>query len=312
MIYKINYKIIFSLKIISIYLILFFLFILSSCSTTQLAVDVIKKAQKEIEKPIVDGKDLGPGGVYKIGKPYIIKGVRYVPKLDLNYDKTGIASWYGKDFHGKRTANGEIYNMNALTAAHKTLPMPTYVQVINLDNGRSIVVRVNDRGPFVNNRIIDMSKRGAQLLGFQKQGLAKVRVKVIGDTSESFISKKPNTTKEEKDQVIAAPIKVVTSKPINEKSNSLKVNKNTPIIALEPIESADIYIQFGSFILYNNANKLSAKLTPFGETKITSIIHNEKEFFRVRMGPIKNIELADMKLEQVIQNGFIKAKIIID
>ncbi len=301
-----------SLNYIFIYFNFLFLIIFSSCSTTQLAVDVIKKTQKKIEKPLVNNKNLGPGGVYKIGNPYVINGVKYFPKLDLTYDKTGIASWYGKDFHGKRTANGEIYNMNALTAAHKTLPMPTYVQVINLENGRSIVVRVNDRGPFVNNRIIDMSRRGAQLLGFQKQGIAKVRVKVIGDTNESFISKKPNTSQEEKNQVIAAPIKTVTSKPINENSDSLNKKKNIALIALEPLESTDIFIQFGSFVLYNNANKLSAKLSPFGETKITSVIYKNKEFFRVRMGPIKNIELADKILEEVILNGFINAKIIID
>ena len=298
-------------KKINFFKVFIFIF-LTSCSTTHLAVDVLKKAQKEIEKPKVDKADLGPGGIYKIGNPYIIKGVRYVPKLDLNYDKTGIASWYGKQFHGKRTANGEIYNMNALTAAHKTLPMPTYVQVINLENGRSLVVRVNDRGPFVNNRIIDMSKRGAQLLGFEKQGIAKVRVKVIGDTTESFISKKPNTSQEEKDLVVAAPLKSVISKPFNNNVNSAVKTKKTSLISLEPLESNDIYIQFGSFVLYNNANKLSARLTPFGETKISSKILNNKEFFRVRMGPIKTIEMADEKLEKVIQGGYLNAKIIID
>ena len=312
MICKLNKKNLFTRKFNLIYFNFSLLLIFSSCTTTQLAVDVIKKAQKEIEKPAVSNKNLGPGGVYKIGNPYVINGVRYTPKLDLNYDKTGIASWYGKDFHGKRTANGETYNMNALTAAHKTLPMPTYVQVINLENGRSIVVRVNDRGPFVNNRIIDMSRRGAQLLGFQKQGIAKVRVKVIGDTSESFISKKPNTSQEEKDQVIAAPVNVVTSKPINDKNNFSNDRKNIALIALEPLESANIYIQFGSFVLYDNANKLSAKLSPYGETKITSIIYKDKEFFRVRMGPIKNIQIADKKLEEIIQNGFINARIIVD
>ena len=290
----------------------FILIFLTSCSTTQLAVDVLKKAQKEIDKPNLNKADLGPGGIYKIGNPYIIKGVRYVPKLDLNYDKTGVASWYGKQFHGKRTANGEVYNMNALTAAHKTLPMPTYVQVINLENGRSIVVRVNDRGPFVNNRIIDMSKRGAQLLGFEKQGLAKVRVKVIGDTSESFISKKPNTSEEEKNLVVAVPVKSVLSKPISNNIDTTLKNNKTSLIALEPLESNDIYIQFGSFILYNNANKLSARLSPYGETKISSVILNNKEYFRVRMGPIQNIKNADKKLESVINDGFVNAKIIID
>ena len=110
------------------------------------------------------------GGYKKVGDPYKINGETYYPKDDPSYDETGIASWYGTQFHGKRTANGETYNMNALTAAHKTLAMPSYVKVTNLRNGRSIVVRVNDRGPFAKGRIIDMSRRGAQLLGFSEAG----------------------------------------------------------------------------------------------------------------------------------------------
>jgi len=300
-------------KIQKNYFLLFFLLSVSltSCSTTQLAVNVLKNAKKEIEQPDINKARLGPGGIYKIGNPYVINGVRYIPKLDLSYDKTGIASWYGKAFHGKRTANGEIYNMNGLTAAHKTLPMPTYVQVINLENGRSIVVRINDRGPFVNNRIIDMSKRGAELLGFKSQGITKVRVKVIGDTKESFISKKPKTSEEEKNQVIAAPVKSVSSTPL--KSDiSLKNNKKNSQIALEPLESNDIYIQFGSFNLYNNANKLAAQISPIGKANISSVIIKKQEFFRVRIGPISIIEEADKMLDRAIKNGFTNAKIIID
>src|SRR5690349_21565245 len=120
---------------------------------------------------------------YKLGKPYQIEGAWYYPKVDYDYSETGIASWYGPDFHGKSTANGEIFDQNALTAAHKTLPMPTIVRVTNLENGRSIEVRINDRGPFVNNRIIDLTRRGAQLLGFEAQGTARVRVQVMKEDS---------------------------------------------------------------------------------------------------------------------------------
>jgi rare lipoprotein A len=116
---------------------------------------------------------------YKVGKPYAIDGVWYYPAVDYNYAETGIASWYGPDFHGLATANGETYDMNALTAAHRTLPMPSMVRVTNLDNGRQIALRINDRGPFVNNRIIDVSRRAAQLLGFEQQGTARVRVEIM-------------------------------------------------------------------------------------------------------------------------------------
>src|SRR5580698_1169108 len=118
----------------------------------------------------------GGQGIYKVGNPYQIDGTWYYPSEDWNYNETGIASWYGEQFHGKYTANGEIFDLNQLTAAHRTLPMPTVVRVTNLDNGRSIEVRVNDRGPYARGRIIDMSRRAAQLLGFEGQGTAKVRV----------------------------------------------------------------------------------------------------------------------------------------
>lgn len=120
------------------------------------------------------------GGIYKVGNPYQINGVWYYPKEDPNYDETGIGSWYGEQFHAKVTANGEIFDMNEVTAAHPTLPMPSLVRVTNLENGRSIVVRVNDRGPYVNGRIIDLSRRSAQLLGYDRQGTARVRVQYLG------------------------------------------------------------------------------------------------------------------------------------
>ena len=126
-------------------------------------------------------------GYYKIGAPYQVEGVWYYPGVDNSYDETGIASWYGPDFHGKYTANGEVYNMNDLTAAHPTLPLPSVVRVTNLDNGRSIVVRVNDRGPYVRGRIIDLSRRAAQLIGMIGTGTAKVRVQILPDESRQAV-----------------------------------------------------------------------------------------------------------------------------
>ncbi len=120
------------------------------------------------------------GGVYSVGKPYKVKGKWYHPKHDPKYDETGVASWYGDDFHGRRTSNGEVYNMYALSAAHRTVPVPSYVRVTNPVNGRSIVVRVNDRGPFHENRIIDLSKRTAQVLEITKSGIGRVRVQYVG------------------------------------------------------------------------------------------------------------------------------------
>jgi rare lipoprotein A len=120
------------------------------------------------------------GGVYRVGKPYTVAGRTYTPEENIDYVADGLASWYGDDFHGRYTANGEVYDMNSISAAHPTLPLPSYVRVTNLANRRSIVVRVNDRGPYVGNRIIDLSSKTAQLLGFHGKGVARVRVEYIG------------------------------------------------------------------------------------------------------------------------------------
>jgi len=133
------------------------------------------------ERVIAPGEPVPKGGgVYRVGHPYVVGGRTYVPQEDVNYSAVGYASWYGDDFHGRYTANGEIFDMNAITAAHPTLPLPSYVRVTNLKNHKSIVVRVNDRGPYVGNRLIDLSVRTAKLLGFYGNGLAKVKVDYIG------------------------------------------------------------------------------------------------------------------------------------
>jgi rare lipoprotein A len=120
------------------------------------------------------------GGVYRVGAPYVVAGRVYVPEENPAYRAEGLASWYGEDFHGRMTANGEIFDLNGISAAHPTLPLPCYVRVTDLSNGRSIIVRVNDRGPYHGNRIIDVSVRTAQLLGFQTNGTAWVRVEYVG------------------------------------------------------------------------------------------------------------------------------------
>ena len=117
---------------------------------------------------------------YKVGKPYQVRGVWYYPKDQPHYDEIGIASWYGAQFHNQYTADGEMFDMRLPSAAHKTLPLPSLVEVTNLANGKKIVVRVNDRGPFVDGRVIDMSKAAAELLGFSAQGVTRVRVRYVG------------------------------------------------------------------------------------------------------------------------------------
>lgn len=120
------------------------------------------------------------GGTFRVGKPYTVAGRVYVPEEDTTYREEGMASWYGDDFHGRQTANGEVFDMASLTAAHPTLPMPSYARVTNLSNGKSLIVRVNDRGPYHGNRLIDVSNRAAELLEFKGNGVARVRVEYVG------------------------------------------------------------------------------------------------------------------------------------
>jgi rare lipoprotein A len=129
----------------------------------------------ELGQPVPKG-----GGVYRVGKPYMVGGREYVPEENRSYRREGLASWYGNDFHGRLTANGEVYDMEAISAAHPTMPMPSYARVTNLKTRKSLIVRVNDRGPYHANREIDVSSKAAELLGFKGYGVAQVRVEYVG------------------------------------------------------------------------------------------------------------------------------------
>lgn len=128
-------------------------------------------------------------GYFKIGNPYEIEGVSYFPQNYEEYEETGVASWYGPDFHGKPTANGEIYDSFTMTAAHPTLPLPSMVRVTNLRNGKSVIVRVNDRGPFSKSRVIDVSEKAADELGFKGQGTTEVRIQLLRNDTDELLEK---------------------------------------------------------------------------------------------------------------------------
>ena len=149
---------------------------LTSCSQTQYAAHVVKQIPMPGDRP-------ESTGIYKVGTPYTIKNRQYYPAETFNHTEIGIASWYGPNFHGKLTANGEIFDKNELTAAHRTLQLPSIIRVTNMQNGRSLYLRVNDRGPFANDRVLDVSERAASLLGFKNQGTTKVKIEVIPDAS---------------------------------------------------------------------------------------------------------------------------------
>ncbi len=156
--------------------------VLANCASGNLSSRVDPKYGVSSSPRVVAFGDPVPkgGGTYRVGKPYTVGGRVYIPEEDINYREEGLASWYGDDFHGRLTANGEVFDMGSLTAAHPTLPMPSYARVTNLSNGKSLIVRVNDRGPYHGNRLIDVSNKAAELLEFKGNGVAKVRVEYVG------------------------------------------------------------------------------------------------------------------------------------
>ncbi|MFN7191250.1 MAG: septal ring lytic transglycosylase RlpA family protein [Rhodospirillales bacterium] len=187
--------------------------VLGACAELKFGVNAVKKIQGPSTEQAA-APPVRPQGIYKVGEPYQIAGAWYYPAEDWSYAESGIASFYGgersgTDFHGRLTANGELYDMNALTAAHTTLPMPSLVRVTNLENGRSIVLRVNDRGPVARGRIIDVSRRAAQLLGFEGQGTARVRVEIQAEESRRL--KAALTGRDEIQTVAAVPRTAVAS-----------------------------------------------------------------------------------------------------
>ncbi len=273
---------------------------------------------------------------YKIGKPYQVGGIWYYPKADYEYNETGIASWYGPGFDGKRTANGEIFDTNGLSAAHKTLPMPSMVRVTNLENGRSITVRVNDRGPFSPGRIIDLSRRGAQLLGFIERGTARVRVEIMAEDSQILAAA---ASKQGGDSLPpppkAAPAGEVTAGGLEPIAGS-KVSPGTPqaqagsapaapqqggqMVLPEPdgkvtqlaVKPTNLYIQAGAFLRQANANQLTGQLKKFGPVRVSPVTVGAQRYYRVRIGPMASVQQADETLKRMISDGHPESRIVID
>ena len=276
-----------------------------------------------------------PAGVYKVGTPYQINGTWYYPRVDYDYSETGIASWYGPGFAGNLTANGEIYDPSAMTAAHRTLPMPSVVRVTNLENGRSLTLRINDRGPFARSRIIDVSQRAAALLGFERQGTAKVRVEIVEDESRR-LAVAALSGEAARAAPRAAPMVAVKAETLPgsatlrapkgpaarqtalaaaRDAGTARATAGSPAgqaVVTGPAGIYDIYVQAGAFTNFDNANRLRARLSSLGEVSIAKAMVEDTEFFRVRIGPLAEVEQADRMLELLLVNGHNEARVVID
>lgn len=289
------------------------------CSEVQMAAHTAKSVRDSGESRQI--------GSYKIGQPYQIKGVWYHPKVDYKYNETGIASWYGPGFHGKPTANGETYDQHDLTAAHPTLPIPSMVRVTNLENGRSLKLRINDRGPFANNRVIDISKRGAQLLGFEKQGTAKVRIAVLENESRQLAAAaqgkqgseptiqqavyEPEEIKPTEQQVAAAPVTRVSTEGLPESIDQKDTPEPDGVVSQESVDSSDLFIQAGSFTDYTNATRLADQLSSHGDVRIAPASIDGRDFYRVQIGPVPSVDEADGLLDNLIANGYKQSHVVV-
>jgi rare lipoprotein A len=280
------------------------------------------------------------GGRYHVGKPYQVAGRWFTPKEQPNYDKEGKASWYGEAFHKRKTSNGEWFDMNRLTAAHATLPLPSYVKVTNLENGREVVVRVNDRGPFVGPRIIDLSKKSAVVLGFKQQGKADVRVQYIGpaplDDNGSHLlamnkelqngtSLRTMIARADRHKGRAPPetgTMVAETKPVKKKPVAVPEPEVTTVAytppapdpaeatTAEPVYETSYYVQLGSFTDPDNAARARDHFSTVWPVQFIELMGSSGPVYRVRLGPIATAADAETALQDAYAAGFGDSRLV--
>lgn len=309
-----------------------------ACAELSFLSQASKSVGNAVVPPTADPELPELGASYKIGSPYQIKNIWYYPKEDFSYVEEGIASWYGPGFHGKHTANGAIFDENRVSAAHRTLPLPSMVRVTNLENGRSLKVIVNDRGPFAHSRIIDVSRRAAQLLGFEVKGTALVRVEVLEAESRKLsaaVSGGPafvQVTKPEPPPPQTAPTAAVAGEdlsappgtasssvqqadlpreeaPIERPEAETSIDTDLEVVPVTPDPS--VFIQAGAFGQFHNADRARASLSYLGPIIVEEITRSSTPLFRVRLGPLKDDERLESLLVAVIEAGYTDAQIVV-
>jgi rare lipoprotein A len=240
-----------------------------------------------------------------------VAGKWYHPRDDRDYDEKGIASWYGPGFHAKATATGEIYDQDALTAAHKTLPMPSYVEVTNLDNGRRATLRINDRGPFVDKRIIDLSRRSAQLLGVDRTGLARVRVRRVhlSDREIARLGLLPSARGRPQPQAVQVAI---TPAPVVRPPQRITVppperTAAAPAAPVTFVPPGALFIQVAALSDRGRADALAGALESLGPPNVEPTATG---LYRVRLGPFADAAAAAKVLDELQAAGYSDARVV--
>ncbi|HRK98391.1 MAG TPA: septal ring lytic transglycosylase RlpA family protein [Alphaproteobacteria bacterium] len=272
-------------------------------------------------------------GTFKVGNPYTVLGRTYYPRETYSYTETGISSWYGPGFHGKKTASGETYSQYEMTAAHRTLQMPSLVRVTNLSNGKSVVVRVNDRGPFAKGRIIDVSERAAGLLGMKGAGTAKVKLELLANESRALAQAAKNGKSTKGVEVAynktghlpkAFRGPVISDVPMTENDITQTAEAESvsghvtgghfypnPVVEQQPVTATSLYVQVGAFGQESNARNLAVKMASIASTKVEPVTYGGKTLYKVRLGPLDSVRTADSVLSKVLSSGQSDAIIIV-
>lgn len=289
--------------------------VLAACATPQ------PKLSTRLPGSTPYGQPSGKGGTYKVGAPYQVAGVWYVPHEDPNYDATGIASWYGPDFHMKPTANGETFDMNMPSAAHTTLPLPSLVDVTNLENGKTLRVRVNDRGPFVGGRVIDLSRDAARQLGYEGKGTANVRVRYVGPA--------PLGSEEDRRYAAAGANPTLPRSPIPYESlgrapspgavTSQALPTLTPAapkppvatVSMPPVPATAVYrVQAGAFSNAGAAERVASQLALTGPATIEPVTRDGVTLYRVMVQSAGDETEAWALRDRVAASGYADARVI--
>ncbi len=251
----------------------------------------------------------------RVGPPYEVNGRWYVPTPEPGYEQVGQGSWYGPNFHGLRTANGEVYDQEALTAAHPTLPLNSLVQVTNLENGREIIVRINDRGPFVGERLIDLTRAGAALLGYERAGHARVHVRYLGPAPRRVNANGANVAAQQ--PPMAAPSSAPSSMPDDSglaggPMSLLPENTGAPTpapaihtAAYAPPSPGAFVVQVGAFSDPANAQRVRGAVEEAGPVEIdVRRTATGAELFRVRVGPFQSAADAERAQQTLAALGY--------
>ena len=295
---------------------------------------VVQEQIPEIQPQVVDNTpsdvaktNFAALGTYKIGNPYLIDGVSYYPHEDYNYSEIGMASWYGPSFSGGKTANGEIFDETKFTAAHRTLPMPSLVRVTNLENGISMTLKVNDRGPYARDRIIDLSSAAADVLRIKEKGTARVRVEILPEESKNLkeLAMASQNTDIYEPNIAYSSAEIQPEEPKVEQQPTpapepAPVVEPTPAPAPEPVPApapvennnkSEFFVQVAAYSTYEKAEALKDKLVNFGTVKIFKSVVNGETLYKVRLGEFATKEEAENAQRQVNDSGIKGSRVIL-